>query len=92
MNDIITRRNKAYKALGVGEMTLDSEGKPSGKYKEYLERPENQITVNKEMAVTYAQELVDGGYTNEKVQLKLKQVFGAENMEMVNKYILEELK
>ena len=41
MNDIITRRNKAYKALGVGEMTLDSEGKPSGKYKEYLELPEN---------------------------------------------------
>ena len=92
MNDIITRRNKAYKALGVGEMTLDSEGKPSGKYKEYLERPENQITVNKEMAVTYAQELVNGGYTNEKVQLKLQQVFGSENMEMVNKYILEELK
>jgi len=92
MNDIITRRNKAYKALGVGELTTDSEGKPTGKYKEYLELPENQITVNKEMAVTYAETLVDGGYENKQVQLKLEQVFGAENMDMVNKYILEELK
>ncbi len=90
MNDLILKRNKAYKKLGVGNMTLNDKGEPTGRYKEYLEK--NPIKINKDMAVTYAQELVNGGYNNEQIQLKLKQVFGIENMEMVNKFILEELK
>ena len=49
-------------------------------------------SLNKDMAITYAQELVNGGYNNDQIQLKLRQVFGIENMEIVNKFILEELK
>ena len=85
------KRLERYKNEGLGEITLNDKGEPTGKYKEFLEKPENQLQITKEVAVGFVQNLVNGDYSNEQIQLKIKQVFGVENVVKINK-LLEDLK
>lgn len=80
-NEMLIRRNEAFLSEGLGGMTRDADGNPTGKYKEYLEN--NPIEVNKEMAVEFVQSLVNDGFSNEGIELKIKQVFGRNNLDKV---------
>ena len=91
LNDQNIKRLERYKNEGLGEITLNDKGEPTGKYKEFLEKPENQLQITKEVAVGFVQNLVNGDYSNEQIQLKIKQVFGVENVVKINK-LLEDLK
>jgi len=87
LNSQTIRRLERYKAEGIGDVTLNDKGEPIGKYKEFLEKPENQLEITEEMAVGFVQDLVNGDYNNEQIQLKIKQVFGIENVKKVNELI-----
>jgi len=91
LNDQNIKRLERYKNQGLGEITLNDKGEPTGKYKEFLEKPENQLQITKEVAVGFVQDLVNGDYNNEQIQLKIKQVFGIENVVKINE-LLQDLK
>jgi len=91
LNDQNIKRLERYKNEGLGEITLNDKGEPTGKYKEFLEKPENQLKITKEVAQGFVQNLVNGDYNNAQIQLKIKQVFGAENVVKINE-LLQDLK
>ena len=74
----IIERNKEYLTKGF-ERTLDAEGKPTGKYKEYLEK--NIIKPSETQAKEMAQTFADLGYDNTKINFQMNQTFGAGNWE-----------
>ena len=74
----IIERNKEYLTKGF-ERTLDDEGKPTGKYKEYLEK--NIIKPSETQAKEMAQAFADLGYDNTKINFQMNQTFGAGNWE-----------
>jgi len=80
-NEMLIRRNEAFLAEGIGGITRDADGKPTGKYKEYLEK--NPIQITKEMAVEFVSSLANDDYSNEAIALKVKQVFGKDNYDKV---------
>ena len=72
----IIDRNKEYLSKGF-ERTVDVNGLPTGKYKEFLEN--NQLEVTKEEAVSLVTNLTKAGYTDQAIGLKIRQIFGKEN-------------
>jgi len=84
-NEMLIRRNEAFLSEGLGGITRDKEGKPTGKYKEYLKK--NPIKVNKEMAVEFVQSLANDDYSNEAIELKIKQVFGRDNFDQIIEFL-----
>jgi len=84
-NDMLIRRNELFLSEGIGGITRDKEGKPNGKYKEYLEK--NPIKINKQMAVEFVQTLANDNMSNEQIELRIKQVFGRENLDKVIEFL-----
>ena len=84
-NDMLIRRNEAFLAEGIGGITRDKAGKPTGKYKEYLEK--NPIQINKQMATEFVTSLANDGYSNEAIALRVKQVFGRDNYDKVIEFL-----
>ena len=84
-NDMLIRRNELFLSEGIGGITRDKEGKPSGKYKEYLEK--NPIKINKQMALEFVQTLANDNMSNEQIELRIKQVFGRENLDKVIEFL-----
>ena len=80
-NQQIIDRNNAFMELGVGEITRNKDNEPTGKYKEFLEK--NKLSVTKEEAVSLVTDLTNAGYTDQAIQLKIKQIFGKENEDKV---------
>ena len=84
-NEQIIKRNEAYKALGIGEITRDGDNNPTGKYKEFLEK--NKLTVTKEEAISLVRDLKDAGYQDKAISLKIRQIFGKENEDLVLQHL-----
>ena len=80
-NQQIIDRNNAFMELGVGEITRNKNNEPTGKYKEFLEK--NKLSVTKEEAVSLVTDLTNAGYTDQAIQLKIRQIFGKENEDKV---------
>lgn len=80
-NQQIIDRNNAFMELGVGEITRNKDNEPTGKYKEFLEK--NKLSVTKEEAVSLVTDLTNAGYTDQAIQLKIRQIFGKENEDKV---------
>ncbi len=84
-NEQIIKRNEAYKELGIGEITRDGDNNPTGKYKEFLEK--NKLTVTKEEAISLVTDLKAGGYSDKAISLKIRQIFGKENEDLVLQHL-----
>ena len=82
----VVERNRVFKSDG-GMATFDNEGKPTGKYKEFLSKPENQIQINKEIVIPFIQDLQYYEYTKEQIDYKIKQYFGVGAIEKINKML-----
>jgi len=81
--DIIERNQKALQ-IGLKE-TRDAQGRPTGKYKEYLEK--NQIKPTQKQVDDFLKELVSVGYNEDTILLKLESTFGKGNYEkLIEKY------
>ena len=81
--DIIERNQRALK-IGLKE-TRDAQGRPTGKYKEYLEQ--NQIKPTQKQVDDFLKELVSVGYNEDTILLKLESTFGKGNYEkLIEKY------
>lgn len=81
--DIIERNQKALQ-IGLKE-TRDAQGRPTGKYKEYLEK--NQIKPTQKQVDDFVKELVNVGYNQDTILLKLESTFGKGNYEkLIEKY------
>ena len=74
----IIDRNKEYLSKGF-ERTVDVNGLPTGKYKEYLEK--NIIKPSETQAKDMAQAFADLGYDNTKINFQMNQTFGVGNWE-----------
>jgi len=85
----VVERNRVFKSDG-GMATFDDKGKPTGKYKEFLSKPENQIQINKEIVIPFIQDLQYYEYTKKQIDYKIKQYFGVGAIEKINK-MLEEM-
>ena len=84
-NEQIIKRNEAYKELGIGEITRDGDNNPTGKYKEFLQK--NKLTVTKEEAISLVTDLKAGGYSDKAINLKIRQIFGKENEDLVLQHL-----
>ena len=84
-NEQIIKRNEAYKELGIGEITRDGNNNPTGKYKEFLQK--NKLTVTKEEAISLVTDLKAGGYSDKAINLKIRQIFGKENEDLVLQHL-----
>ena len=87
----VVERNRRFVELDGQEPTYDANGKPSGKYKKFLEDPKNQIQINEEIVVPFIQDLQYYKYSKKQIEFKLKQFFGKESLPKINA-ILENLK
>ena len=78
LNQDIIDRNQQFLATGLKE-TRDAQGKPTGKYKEYLEK--NQIKPTQDKIDTFVQIYAGEGFSPDAIILKLKNTFGEGNFE-----------
>jgi hypothetical protein len=78
LNNEIIERNKQFLQLGF-ERTLDASGKPTGRYKDYLEK--NRIKPTKDKVVEFVRVLKDTGFSDAAIENKLNDTFGKGNFE-----------
>jgi len=81
LNNMAMQRNKEFLDLGIGKITRDKDNKPTGKYKEYLQK--NKLKITEDVARPYVTDLVATGYSDAQIKLKIKQAFGQENVEEI---------
>ena len=75
---LIERNERALKEGIIPE--LDSEGKPTGKYKDFLSKKENAIQVSKEEVINMAKAYKEAEFSEKITQFKLIQDFGEETV------------
>ena len=80
LTDKIIQRNKLFLKEGVGAMTLDANGQPTGKYREFLLDPKNAIQPTEEMVMSMAKVYKDMGYPDSTIQFLLDKDFGSRDM------------
>ena len=73
-NALIARNEKAIQAGIVPE--TDADGKPAGKYKEFLQKEENKIQVSEEEVLKMATAYKNAGFNEKITQFKLIKDFG----------------
>lgn len=78
LNQDIIERNQQALQIGLKE-TRDAQGRPTGKYKEYLEK--NQIKPTQDKVDTFIQLYAGEGFSEKAILLKLKNTFGEGNYE-----------
>ena len=79
LNNAVITRNREFIELGIGGITRDKNNKPTGKYKKHLE--DNKIKITEEIARPYVMDLMKLDYTDDQLELKIKQAFGEENVQ-----------
>lgn len=77
-NQDIINRNQKFLQTGLKE-TRDAQGRPTGKYKEYLEK--NQIKPTQDKVDGFIQLYANEGFSEKAILLKLKNTFGTGNFE-----------
>jgi len=75
LNNKIIERSKRY-LQGGGVKTLDKDGKPTGAFKNYLEK--NPIQVERDDVLSITQEYKNMGYQPKQIEFQLNQQFGNE--------------
>ena len=80
LTDKVKQRNKLFLKEGVGGLTLDANGQPTGKYKEFLLDPKNAIQPNEEMVMSMAKVYKDMGYPDSTIQFLFDKDFGSRDM------------
>ena len=85
LNNATMKRNKEFLDLDIGQITRDKNNKPTGKYKEYLEK--NKIKITEDIARPYVTDLMKLNYNDAQIELKIKQAFGEENVEDILKML-----
>jgi hypothetical protein len=85
LNNATMKRNKEFLDLDIGQITRDKNNKPTGKYKEYLEK--NKIKITEDIARPYVTDLMKLTYNDAQIELKIKQAFGEENVEDILKML-----
>ena len=78
LNQDIIARNQQALQIGLKE-TRDAQGRPTGKYKEYLEK--NQIKPSQDKVDSFIQLYANEGFSEKAILLKLKNTFGEGNFE-----------
>tara|TARA_B100001093_G_scaffold518683_1_gene604435 strand:+ start:3653 stop:4822 length:1170 start_codon:yes stop_codon:yes gene_type:complete len=73
LNNEIIERNKQFLQLGL-ERTRDAKGRPTGRYKEFLEK--NKIKPTQDRVIEFVRALKNTGFSNEAIKNKLENTFG----------------